>query len=150
MSANNTVILIGRLTRDPDVRYSQGQNGSMAIASFSLAVDRGDQNHTADFINCKAFNKRGEFAEKYLKKGTKVVVKGSWQSGSYKNQNGQTIYTNDCVVDDVTFAESKNANSGSGNDLPNQTPPTRPAMDSDGFMNVPAGIDEDLPFAFPR
>lgn len=162
MSANNTVILIGRLTKDPEVRYSQGQNGSMAIASFSLAVDRGDQNHNTDFINCKAFGKRGEFAEKYLKKGTKVVVKGSWQTGNYTNQSGQKIYTNDCMVEDVSFAESKNSNGGSGNDLPQtslrdelpqmqntQATLTRPATDSDGFMVVNDDMG-DLPFANVR
>lgn len=154
MSANNTVILIGRLTRDPDVRYSQGQNESMAIASFSLAVDRGDKDHNADFINCKAFGKRGEFAEKYLKKGVKVVAKGSWTTGNYTNQSGQKIYTNDCTVEEIAFAESKSANGGTS-DVPNtslreELPQMSAPKSNDGFMNIPEGLDFDLPFATPR
>ena len=107
----NKVILMGRLTRDPEVRYSQGEN-STAIARYTLAVDRrfkrdGDQ--PADFIGCVAFGKLGEFAEKYLRKGTKVVVTGRIQTGSYTNKDGQKVYTTDVVVEECEFAESKNA-----------------------------------------
>lgn len=158
MSANNTVILIGRLTSDPRVSYSQGEK-PCAIASFSLAVDRGDKNKTTDFINCKAIGNRGEFAEKYLKKGTKVVAKGYWQTGNYTNKEGVKVYTNECLCEDLTFAESKAASSES--DMPNslrdelpmmntQAPPTRPATDANEFMPIPEGIDEYLPFAVPR
>ena len=113
----NKVILMGRLTRDPDVRYSQGEN-SMAIARYTLAVDRrfnrgGDENNT-DFINIVAFGKAGEFAEKYLHKGTKVLVTGRIQTGSYTNKDGQKVYTTDVVAEDQEFAESKNASSGEG------------------------------------
>jgi single-strand DNA-binding protein len=147
----NKVILMGRLTRDPEVRYSQG-DGSMAIARYSLAVDRrgrnqdGDQN--ADFINIVAFGKSGEFAEKYLHKGTKVLVTGRIQTGSYTNKDGVKVYTTDVVAEDQEFAESKSANSSNGGgfqDVAGQAPV--PA--GDGFMNVPEGIDEDLPFAQP-
>ena len=141
----NKVILMGRLTRDPEVRYSQGEQAT-AIARYTLAVDRrfkrdGDQ--TADFIGCVAFGKLGEFAEKYLRKGTKVVVTGRIQTGSYTNKDGQKVYTTDVVVEECEFAESKNA---AGD---NSTPSDRPSPSSaagDGFMNIPDGIDEELPF----
>ena len=130
----NKVILMGRLTRDPEVRYSQGEQAT-AIARYTLAVDRrfkrdGDQ--TADFIGCVAFGKLGEFAEKYLRKGTKVVVTGRIQTGSYTNKDGQKVYTTDVVVEESGF-----------------TPSDRPSPSSaagDGFMNIPDGIDEELPF----
>ena len=146
----NKVILMGRLTRDPEVRYSAGDN-SMAIARYTLAVDRrfkrdGDQ--TADFIGCVAFGKLGEFAEKYLRKGTKVVVTGRIQTGSYTNKDGQKVYTTDVVVEECEFAESKNA--ASGNSDGGYRPAERPAPSSaigDGFMNIPDGVeDEGLPF----
>lgn len=108
----NKVILMGRLTRDPDIRYSQGENAT-AIARFSLAVDRRfkqDGQPSADFINCLAFGKRAEFLEKYCHKGTKLVVEGSWQTGSYINKDGNKVYTNDCLVENCEFAESKAAN----------------------------------------
>lgn len=108
----NKVILMGRLSKDPEVRYSQGNN-AMAIARYTLAVDRKfkrDGEPNADFINCIAFGKNGEFAEKYLHKGIKILVEGRWQSGSYTNRDGQKVYTNDCVVESCEFAESKNAN----------------------------------------
>ena len=139
----NKVILMGRLTRDPEVRYSQGEN-STAIARYTLAVDRrfkrdGDQ--TADFINCIAFGKSAEFAEKYFHKGTKVVVTGRIQTGSYTNKDGQKVYTTDVVVEDQEFAESK------ATSQQNQQNNSTPATDSDGFMNIPDGIDEEMPFS---
>ena len=139
----NKVILMGRLTRDPEVRYSQGEN-SMAIARFSLAVDRRRQQNsegqTADFIGCVAFGRLGEFTEKYLHKGTKVLVTGRIQTGSYTNKDGQKVYTTDVIAEEIEFAESK----GNGGNEGQTTPP--PATDSDGFMNLPDGIDEELPF----
>ncbi len=137
---------MGRLTRDPEVRYSQGDN-SMAIARYSLAVDRrfkrdGDE-QTADFINCVAFGKSGEFAEKYLRKGTKIAVVGRIQTGSFTNKDGQKIYTTDVVVEEQEFAESKNSASGTGNA---NTSTNNNTSSSDGFMNIPDGIDEELPF----
>ncbi len=147
----NKVILMGRLTRDPDVRYSQGQE-PMAIARYTLAVDRRfarrDQQdaQTADFISIVAFGKAGEFAEKYLKKGTKVVVTGRIQTGSYTNKDGVKVYTTDVVAEDQEFAESKNASSNSGS-FGNAAPQGEPAsVAGDGFMNIPDGIDEELPF----
>lgn len=137
----NKIILMGRLTKDPDVRYSQGEK-PMAIARYTLAVDRKfkrDGEQTADFINCIAFGKNGEFAEKYLHKGIKILVEGRWQSGSYTNKDGQKVYTNDCVVESCEFAESKNASQS-------ERPQTAPQTDSDGWMNIPDGIDEELPF----
>ena len=139
----NKVILMGRLTRDPEVRYSQGDN-SMAIARYSLAVDRrfkrdGDE-QTADFINCVAFGKSGEFAEKYLRKGTKIAVVGRIQTGSFTNKDGQKIYTTDVVVEEQEFAESKNSASGTGNA---NTSTNNNTSSSDGFMNIPDGIDEE-------
>lgn len=135
----NKVILIGRLVRDPDVRYTQG-NEPMAIAKFTLAVDRKykrDGEQTADFISCAAFGKLGEFAEKYLRKGIKIACEGHWQTGSYTNKDGVKIYTNDCMIDSMEFAESKNA---SGERTQEQ------AQSDDGFMKIPDGIDEELPF----
>lgn len=105
----NKVILIGRLTRDPEIRYTQGEN-SMAVARFTLAVDRRfkrDNQPTTDFISCICFRKTAEFVEKYCKKGTKLVVEGSWQTGNYTNKDGDKVYTNDCLVDNCEFAESK-------------------------------------------
>ena len=138
----NRVILMGRLTKDPDVRYSQGEK-STAVARFTLAVDRKFKQEgqpTADFINCLAFGKRAEFLEKYCKKGTKLVVEGSWQTGSYTNKDGQKVYTNECLIENCEFAESKNASSEN-----NQNPAPSNAS-SDGFMNIPDGIGEELPF----
>lgn len=107
----NKVILMGRLTKDPDIRYSQGEK-STAVARFSLAVDRKFKQEgqpTADFINCLAFGKRAEFIEKYCRKGTKLVVEGSWQTGSYTNKDGNKVYTNECLIENCEFAESKAA-----------------------------------------
>jgi single-strand DNA-binding protein len=145
----NKVILMGRLTRDPEVRYSQGEQAT-AIARYTIAVDRrfrrdGDQ-QTADFIGCVAFGRSAEFAEKYLRKGTKIAVTGRIQTGSYTNKDGQKVYTTDVVVEECEFAESKNA---SGGDSSGFTPADRPSPSSaagDGFMNIPDGIDEELPF----
>ena len=137
----NKVILMGRLTRDAEIRYSQGEN-SMAIARFSLAVDRRfrkDGEQGADFINCIAFGKTAEFYEKFGRKGTKFVIEGRIQTGSYTNKDGQRVYTTDVVVENSEFSESKN------NQQNNDNPPPAP-RDNDGFMNIPDGIDEELPF----
>jgi single-strand DNA-binding protein len=153
----NKVILMGRLTRDPDVRYSQGEQ-AMAIARYTLAVDRrrtrsNDPNEqSADFIGVVAFGKAGEFAEKYFRKGTKVLVTGRIQTGSYTNKDGVKVYTTDVVAEDQEFAESKNSSSGNGGNFggfgggdfsPAEPAPSAPG---DGFMNIPDGIDEELPF----
>ena len=147
----NKVILMGRLTRDPEVRYSQGET-TLAIARYTLAVDRrfsrnngGDNQQTADFISCVAFGRSGEFAEKYLRKGTKIAVTGRIQTGSYTNRDGQTVYTTEVVVEDQEFAESKNSNSGSDGGYTGNSRPA-PSGAGDGFMNIPDGIDEELPF----
>ena len=142
----NKVILMGRLTRDPEVRYSAGDN-AMAVARFSLAVDRrrranGGDEQTADFINCVSFGKTAEFAEKYLRKGTKMLVTGRIQTGSYTNKDGVKVYTTEVVVEEQEFAESKG---GSDNGGFAQAAPA-PQSAGDGFMNVPDGIDEELPF----
>ena len=132
---------MGRLTRDPEVRYTQGDN-AMAIARYSLAVDRRfkrDGEPDADFINCVAFGKAGEFAEKYLKKGIKIAVVGRIQTGSYTNKDGQKVYTTDVVVEEQEFAESKNSGSSDNNQ-------SAPANKNTDFMNIPDGIDEELPF----
>lgn len=143
----NKVILMGRLTRDPEVRYSQGEN-SLAIARYSLAVDRrfkrpGEPD--ADFINCTSFGKAAEFAEKYLKQGTKIAVTGRIQTGSYTNKEGQKVYTTDVVVEEQEFAESKAASSESSNYGQSSRPAPSQAI-GDGFMNIPDGLDEELPF----
>jgi len=148
----NKVILMGRLTRDPEVRYSQGDN-SMAIARYTLAVDRrfnrnNNDENSADFIGCVAFGKSGEFAEKYFRKGTKVLVTGRIQTGSYTNRDGVKVYTTDVVVEDQEFAESKNSNSGSGSSfMGGGSSAPQPSGAGDGFMNIPDGVeDEGLPF----
>ncbi len=146
----NKVILMGRLTRDPEVRYSQGDN-AMAVARYTLAVDRRfsrrNDDQTADFINCVAFGKSGEFAERYLHKGTKIAVTGRIQTGSYTNKDGVKVYTTDVVVEDQEFAESKNgAANNDGGFVPTGRPASAPMAAGDGFMNIPDGIDEELPF----
>jgi len=138
----NKVILIGRLTRDPEIKSSQGEK-STTIARYTLAVDRrfkrdGDQ--TADFIGCVAFGRSAEFAEKYFRQGLKVIVTGRIQTGSYTNKDGQKVYTTDVVVEDQEFAESK------ATSQQNQQNNSTPATDSDGFMNIPDGIDDEMPF----
>ena len=149
----NKVILIGRLTRDPEVRYSQGES-SLAIARYTLAVDRrfkrpGEQE--ADFITCVSFGKTAEFAEKYLKQGTKMAITGRIQTGSYTNKDGQKVYTTEVVVEEQEFAESKAAaSSHTGGFESNYQPSSRPTPSEavgDGFMNIPDGIDEELPFS---
>ena len=145
----NKVILMGRLTRDPDIRYSQGEN-AMAIARYTLAVDRrgrkdGSSEQTADFISCVSFGKIAEFAERYLRQGTKIVAEGRIQTGSYTNKDGQKVYTTDVVVENCEFAESKNSASDGGNYSSSRPEPTSAA--GDGFMNIPDGVeDEGLPF----
>lgn len=145
----NKVILMGRLTRDAEIRYSQGDNAK-AVARFSLAVDRRFQrqgeDQTTDFINCVAFGKTAEFLERFGRKGTKFVVEGRIQTGSYTNKDGQKVYTTDVVVENVEFAESKSASSGSngGGFAPAGAP--EPSGADSGFMNIPDGIEEDLPF----
>ena len=144
----NKVILMGRLTRDPEIRYSQGEQ-STAVARYTLAVDRrfrrdGDQ-QTADFIGCVAFGRQGEFAEKYLRKGIKIAVVGRIQTGSYTNRDGQKVYTTDVVVEEQEFAESKASGERNGGFVPADRPSPSVAA-GDGFMNIPDGIDEELPF----
>ena len=158
----NKVILMGRLTRDPDIRYSQGER-QMAIARYTLAVDRrgrrsndsGDS--TADFIQCVAFDRAADFAEKYLRQGMKMLVTGRIQTGSYVNKDGQRVYTTDVIVEDQEFAESKNAQQSGGSTFSGsfhqsesreQQRPMAPVEDAgDGFMNIPDGVeDEGLPF----
>ena len=151
----NKVILMGRLTRDPEVRYSAGDN-SMAVARYTLAVDRRfsrrDGEPTADFIGCVAFGRSAEFAEKYFRQGLKVVVPGRIQTGSYTNRDGQKVYTTDVVVEDQEFAESKAASAEHGvapaaAGMRTAAPaPSQAIPAGDGFMNIPDGIDEELPF----
>lgn len=146
----NKVILMGRLTRDPEIRYANNENNT-CIANYTLAVDRrfkrqGDE-QTADFIRCVAMGKNGEFAEKYLHQGIKIVVEGRIQTGSYTNKDGNKVYTTDVVVESHEFAESKMASGQNGNQ--SSSAPTRPepaSADSNGFMNIPDSIDEELPF----
>lgn len=160
----NNVNLMGRLTKDPDIRYTQGQN-QMAVARFTLAVDRRNKNpdgsRDADFISCVAFRKTAELAEKYFKQGTKLAIRGHIQTGSYQKQDGSRVYTTDVVVDEVDFAESKNAQGGTrgaSNSAPQgqQGQPHQASGNSvayeadpyaDGFMNIPEGVDDEmLPF----
>ena len=149
----NKVILMGRLTRDPDIRYSAGDNPT-AVARYTLAVDRrfrrnNDGEQTADFIGCVAFGRSAEFAEKYLRQGIKIVVTGRIQTGSYTNKEGQKVYTTDVIVEDQEFAESKAASEGSaggGYSRPAQEKPAPAPESADGFMNIPDGIEEELPF----
>ena len=151
----NKVILMGRLTRDPEVRYSQGER-SMAIAKYTLAIDRRktQQNSDpgADFINCVAFDRAGEFAEKYFRQGLKIAVTGRIQTGSYTNREGQKVYTTEVVVEDQEFAESKASSDSYAaahprtEAAPATSMPSPSAASADGFMNIPDGIDEELPF----
>lgn len=145
----NRAIIIGRLTRDPEIRYSQGQN-SQCVARFSVAVDRKFKKEgepEADFFNCTSFGKQAEFVEKYLKKGTKVVVTGRMQNDNYTTKDGQKVYSVKIMVEELEFAESKGGSSREERD--------RAALEAagytesgsgDGFMNIPDGIDEELPF----
>lgn len=151
----NKVILMGRLTRDPEIRYSQGES-SVAVARFTLAVDRrfrreGANEQTADFISCVAFGKTAEFMERYTHQGTKLVVEGRIQTGSYTNKDGNKVYTTDVVVENTEFAESKASDSsngyhGGGQAMQSARPEPTSAI-GDGFMNIPDGLeDEGLPF----
>lgn len=141
----NSVILSGRLTRDPEVRHSQNGNEEKIVARYTLAVDRiYSKENQADFINCVEFGKLAEFAEKYFYKGIKLIVRGRIQTGSYTNRDGVKVYTTDIIVESHEFAESKrtseqNSNAPISNDVP--------AVGSDGFMNIPDGLDEELPFS---
>ncbi len=168
----NIVILMGRLTRDPEVRYSQGES-STAVANYRLAVDRRfkrDGQPDADFFDCVCFGRQAEFAEKYLHQGTKMVVQGRLQNDNYQGRDGQMVYRNRIIVENQEFAESKaasqqsggyssnnsynsgNNNSGSGNSYggynsrPSRQSAPAPEPAADGFMNIPDGIDEELPF----
>ncbi len=147
----NKVILMGRLTRDPEVRYSQGANQT-AVARFSIAVDRRfkrDGEPDADFFNCTAFGRQAEFVERYLHKGTKIVTCGRIQNDNYTNKDGQMVYSVRVMVDEIEFAESKNASGndgGFGGGFGGSNAAAAPAGAGDGFMNIPDGIDEELPF----
>lgn len=128
------------MVREPEIRYSHGEN-TTCIARYTLAVDRKFKKEgqpTADFINCIAFGKLGEFSEKYLHKGVKIAVTGRIQTGSYTNKDGQKVYTTDVVVEEQEFCESKSSNQSQGND--------RPQTSSDDFMNIPDGVEDGLPF----
>lgn len=136
----NKVIIMGRLVRDPDIRYSQGENAS-CIARYTLAVDRKykrDNEPTADFINCVAFGKNAEFTEKYFRQGMKVAISGRIQTGSYTNKDGNKVYTTDVVVEEQEFCESKSQQSNNQQQVP-------PSVGTD-FMNIPDGIENELPF----
>lgn len=138
----NKVILMGRLTRDPEVRYSQGSSQT-AIARFSVAVDRKFKREgqpDADFFNCTAFGRQAEFIERYLKKGIKILLSGSIQNDNYENKDGQQVYSVRVMVEEIEFAESKNSSGNQGQNT------SQPMSNSDGFMNIPDGIDEELPF----
>ena len=142
----NRVILMGRLTRDPEVRYSSGEK-SMAIARYTLAVDRGfkrggdSTEQTADFIPCIAFDKAGEFAEKYFRQGMRVLISGRIQTGSYTNKEGQKVYTTEIIIDTQESADSKGENTGG------RSKKQEANVDEDGFMNIPDGVDDEgLPF----
>ena len=138
---------MGRLTRDPEVRYTQGEN-STCIARYTLAVDRRfkrDGEQSADFISCVVFGKGAEFAEKYFRQGMKVVVVGRLQTGSYTDKDGIKHYTTDVVIEEQEFAESKKSNEGGANTGGAATTPSQ-QPDTNGFMNIPDGIDEELPF----
>lgn len=148
----NKVILMGRLTRDPEVRYS-GAAEPLAIARYTLAVDRrfsrrnsGSDEQTADFIPCVAFGKAGEFAEKYFKQGTKIAVSGRIQTGSYTNKDGNKVYTTEVIIEEQEFAESKGSASSDGGFSQSQSRPAPGDASADGFMSIPEGIENDLPF----
>ncbi len=158
----NKVVLMGRLTRNPDVRYSQGEKQT-CVARYTLAVNRRFKREgeaDADFINCVAFGRQGEFAEKYLKQGTKIVISGRIQTGSYTNRDGIKVYTTDVIVEEQDFAESKAASTGYGGGYQQSSPQSGPAdpqptmtgrpapseAASDGFMAIPDGLEDELPF----
>lgn len=130
----NKVMLIGRLARDPEIRHTQDQ---MTVAKFTLAVDRRAKEKDADFISCTAFGKTAEFCEKYVKKGTKIALEGRWQTGSYTNKEGTKVYTNDCIVDQMEFCESKKSEEQAADNAPSMP---------DNFMNLPEDIADEIPF----
>lgn len=143
----NKAILMGRLTRDPNVRYTQGAE-STCVARYTLAVDRRvkqEGQQSTDFISCVAFGRNGEFAEKYLKQGSKIVVTGHIQTGSYTNRDGNKVYTTDIVIEEQEFAESKAA--AERNQQQEPQPQSQTETDENGFMNIPDGLDEELPFS---
>lgn len=145
----NKVILLGRLARDPETRYG-GANDSMAVCRYTLAVDKKfkkDGEAIADFINCISFGKSAEFAEKYFTKGLRVAVSGRIQTGSYTNRDGQKVYTTDVVVEEHEIAQSRSE--ASNQQESNRQPEISPyGKDKDnGFMNIPDGIDDELPFS---
>ena len=144
----NKVILMGRLTRDPEVRYSAGEN-ALAIARYTLAVDRRfrrDGEASADFISCVSFGRTAEFAEKYFRQGLKIAVTGRIQTGSYTNREGQKVYTTEVVVEDQEFAESKGSSSSDGGSYQPAGRPSPANASAEGFMSIPEGIEDDLPF----
>ena len=147
----NKVIIMGRLTRDPEVRYSQGER-PVAVARYTLAVNRtfkraGEPD--ADFINCVTFGRSAEFAERYFRQGIRIVVSGRIQTGSYTNRDGVKVYTTDVIVEDQEFAESKAASeqSAASYGARQEAAPAPSAPVGDGFMNIPDGLDEELPFS---
>ncbi len=142
----NKVILVGRLTRDPEVRHSQGDN-STAVARYTLAVDRKfkrDNEPTADFIPCVVFGRSGEFAEKYFHQGMRISVSGRIQTGNYTNKDGVKVYTTEVIVEEQEFAESR-AESEANRSASKQPKPEE-TVDENGFMNIPEGLEEELPF----
>ena len=145
----NKVVLMGRLTRDPEVRYTQGE---MAVGRYTLAVDRRfkrDGETTADFINCVAFGKQAEFAERYFRQGLKVIISGRIQTGSYTNREGRKVYTTDVVVEEQDFAESKGDSSRASGTAAGEASRAAGQLteDEDGFMNIPEGLEEEMPFS---
>lgn len=148
----NKVTLIGRLTRDPDVRYTDGKDGeNLCIARYTLAVDRGrtvqEGQQSADFISCVAIGRAGEFAEKYLRKGMKIASCGRIQTGSYTNKDGQKVYTTDVLVNEHEFVESKGNSDREARDAAAVQAAGYAQADPDGFMQIPEGIEEELPFS---
>lgn len=144
----NKVVLCGRLTREPETRYTTGEN-STAVARYTLAVDRRikrDGEQTADFISCVVFGKSAEFAEKYFHQGTKLVISGRIQTGSYTNKDGNKVYTTDVVVEEQEFAESKSASSNNDTTTPTRTSVKKNSRGSEDFMNIPDTADEEMPW----
>ncbi len=138
----NKAILVGRLTRDPELRYGKGENGT-AVARYTIAVDRRfkrDNEPTADFIPCVVFGRSAEFAEKYFRQGMRISVSGRIQTGSYTNKDGVKVYTTEVIVEEQEFAESKAESGTSEGETPEMI------QGNDGFMNIPDGIDGELPF----
>ena len=138
----NLIVLSGNLTKDPEIRY-QG-NSNIPIARFTIAAQRSYKNadgkYEADFINCVAFNKTAEIIEKYFRKGSRIMVQGEWRTGNYKNKDGNTVYTNDCNVNKVEFVDKKS------DSKPQNTQPVQPPMPNDDFMQIPDGMDTEMPF----